>query len=130
MSNKDEFNRIAAVVLEKLDSEFPKAIRLQAEGIVDEADQDAVMIFCNTIEFLERENLLSYDSAADTGTLFNGVRLTGKGLAALNAVPDILKEKATFRQHITTALRSGSKEVIKNAINQLIQAIATGRFDL
>lgn len=130
MSNKDEFNRIAALVLEKLDGEFPIGARLQARDFVDEKVHDEVAMFYYTVRFLEKENLLSYDVAADTGQWFGEAVLTGKGLAVLNSVPDIIKEKTTYRQHIGDALRSGSKEILKNTINQLVQAVATGRFDL
>lgn len=131
MSNKDEFNRIAALVLEKIDDQFPVAImRLDAEDFVDVSDKNALMIFHYTVVFLEKEHLLTYSDFSDEGDLFGEVMLTGKGLAALNSTPDLLKGKGTFRNHITSALKTGSKETLKAAINQLIQAVATGRLDL
>jgi hypothetical protein len=130
MSNKDEFDRIAAMVLQRLDEKFPVALRLDATGIIDESDEEAVKVFYYTVLFLEKEGLLTYEDASDIGTRFVEVMLTGKGLAVLNAVPDVIKEKTTFRQKIKTGLKSGSKEILKTAMNQLVQAVVKGDFTL
>jgi hypothetical protein len=131
MSNKDEFNRIAAYVLQNLDAEFPKPIfRLEAKELVDEKDEDAVMIFSYTVEFLQAEGLLTYMAGSDMGLQFSILKLTGKGLTLLNSIPDVMKGKLTFRRRIKDALKGSSKEALKMTINQLIKAAIEGKFDL
>jgi hypothetical protein len=130
MSNKDEFNRIAAVVLGMLDEAFPVAIVLKAEEIIDIEDNKAVDIFLYSMIFLQRQDIISFTDRTIDGSRFAEVMLTGKGLALLNSVPDVIKEKTTLRQRIGNALKSGSKEVLKTSINQLVQAVAKGSFDL
>jgi hypothetical protein len=133
MSNKDEFNRIAALVLETLDEHFPVAVTLTAEGIIDEEDQEAVMVFYYTVQFLSSENLLRFESDIDQATIFTEMTLTGKGLALLNSVPEFLQEKPEvipFRQKITGALKAGSKETLRMVMNQLIESVVKGQWHL
>jgi len=130
MSNKDEFNRIAAVVLGMLDESFPVSIVIKAEEIIDIEDEEALRVLLYSMIFLQRQDIISFTDRTIDGSRFAEVMLTGKGLALLNSVPDVIKEKTTFRQRIGNALKSGSKEVLKTSINQLVQAVAKGSFDL
>ena len=133
MSNKDEFNRIAAAVLEKLDESFPVPIRLESKDYVDEENTEARWLFFHTVEFLSKENLLTFASNTDEGHQIDLVVLTGKGLSLLNSVPELLQEKpepVPFRQKITSALKTGSKETLRIVMNQLIQALVKGQWQL
>lgn len=125
MTNMDAFNEIAAAVLEELLKSFPLSIMLGPP----EHRPEVEALFSSTIIFLGKQGLLEYEMVSDDGTFF-GLVLTGKGLAALNAMPEILEEKEerhTFAQRISGAIKTGSKEAVKAAINQFITAVATGR---
>ena len=127
MSNIDAFNEIAARVLEHLYATFPQGARLLAADFVGEADRNAVMNFHYTVRFLGAEGLLKYDVASDDGEVFFEVILTGRGLAALNAVPDPQKERLSFRQKLSAALESGYKEALGSSVNEFVTVVATGR---
>ncbi len=126
MTNMEAFNEIAARVLEHLFAAFPQEINLAPGSFVDESDRNSVSNFHYTVKFLAREGLVRYEVAADDGAFFEVV-LTGRGLAALNAAPDLPGERETFGQRIFGASGSGSKEALGRAVNQLITAIAAGR---
>lgn len=133
MSNKDEFNRIAASALERLDENFPVPIRLYSKDYVDENSEVERMLFYYTVEFLSKENLLTFDGGDDQAYQIDQAVLTGKGLSLLNSVPELLQEKSEaipFRQKITSALKTGSKETLKMVMSQLIQAVVKGQWHL
>ncbi|HEX8889367.1 MAG TPA: hypothetical protein VF779_09325 [Pyrinomonadaceae bacterium] len=133
MSNKDEFNRIAASVLENLDESFPIPIRLYAKDYVDETSEESRQLFVYTVEFLSKENLLTFGGGSDEGHQIHLTVLTGKGLSLLNSVPEILQEKSEttpFRQKIKNALKAGSKEALKMVMSQFIQAVVKGEWHL
>lgn len=131
MTNADSFDEIAAKVLARLSENFPQGTRLHAEEFVPASDKHAIMNFYYTVKFLGAEGLLGYEVASDDGEVFFEVILTGKGLAALNAVSDGRPgERNTFGQRISEALRHGSPEELKSAINEFITVVATGRIGL
>jgi hypothetical protein len=129
-SNIDLFNEVAAIVLERLYGSFPVGVNLQPEIVLNDPSREAANFFYYTVIFLGKEGLLGYEMAADDGSFFD-VALTSKGLAALDSTPDVLDErKESYRQRISTALKAGSKEVLKTAMQQFIAAVASGRIHL
>lgn len=126
-SNIDLFNEVAAIVLERLYESFPVGVNLQPDIVLSDPSREAANFFYYTVIFLGKEGLLGYEMASDDGSFFDVV-LTSKGLSALNAIPDMLDErKESYRQKISTALKGGSKEVLKAAMQQFIAAVASGR---
>ncbi len=91
------------------------------------------MVFYYTVEFLSKENLLTFGGGDDEGHQIDLAVLTGKGLSILDSVPELLQEKpevTPFSQKITSALKTGSKETLKMVMSQLIQAVVKGQWHL
>ncbi len=120
-----------AVILDKLYQAFPLRIPLRDNSFDDEADGSVVdgatlLIYRDTIRFLNDEGFLRYESWSAGSTIyFESVSLTAKGLAVLNTVPDVLKEKTTLGEKLRNSLRSGSSEALKTLVNQIISVAVT-----
>jgi hypothetical protein len=126
MSNMDEFNRISALVLAKLYDAFPQGIKISVEEVNEtngEPDKNTIMNFHYTVSFLASENFLKYEGASDEGLFFGEVILTLKGLKVLRSVPDVLEEKQSLGQKVTSLVKGGTKEISKEALKAIINQI-------
>lgn len=94
--NIDDFNRGCALILARLYACFPARTMLHADRLEHDAMEstsDRVTIYGATLEFLADEGYLTFSDRAgpESARVFSGVRLTSKGLAALNKVPDAIR---------------------------------------
>ena len=133
MSNMDEFNRITAIVFAKLYEAFPQGIRLAVEDVTDgngTPEENTIRNFDYAVRFLASEDFLKYTGESDEGLFFVEVILTLKGLKILRSIPEALVEKESLGQRVTALVKSGSKEISKEAlkavINQIILAATSG----
>lgn len=118
-SNIDLFNTFAGELLERLFNKFPveQDIRVEEFSYLDnETNSD---IFSSSVRFLHREGFIRY-SQAGYGS-FVGVVLTAQGLTVLNSIPELLKVKESVGNKIGSALKSGSSEVIKAIIREIVK---------
>lgn len=76
MSNMDEFNRITVLVLGKLYDSFPRATRVEVKDVHEAPDDNDVMNFAYTVEFLTSEGYIRHGGANDEGLFFIEVTLT------------------------------------------------------
>lgn len=129
--NIDLFNRCCVAVLGKLYSEFPVPILLRVSDAaalvgLERLDDTTREIYAETITFLSDEGFIHVGSEigkATTNRMFSNVRLTSKGLAALNRTPKELSDSPSVGERIagwtTELVRDASKEVIRGAIQSL-----------
>lgn len=133
--NIDDFNRGAALVLAKLYQCFPTPTLIQVEQLDEGADlvpegrlerlAERRVIYGATVQFLADEGYLVYSSQAggEASRKFANVRLTAKGLAALNRTPEAL---APARPSLGDQLVSVAGEGTREALRQLIGVIIGG----
>ena len=132
--NIDEFNRGCALIMARLYQAFPQSITLDVESLDDGADTRPAdraarlearrEIYVATVEFLADEGYL-VQRDFDQWSAFIGVRLTSKGLAALNKTPEALtpaqKTLGDRLLGLTADLASSaSQEGVKLAIQSLL----------
>jgi hypothetical protein len=131
MSNIDDFNVAAAVILDKLYTTFPRRISLRDDSFDSDRDEATLMLYRDTILFLQAEGILRYVSWSNGKPIyFEGVALTARGLAILNSTPDALKEKVPLGVRLSTVLKSGSGEALKVLINQIVSAAVSAASSL
>ena len=132
--NIDDFNRGCALIMARLYRSFPKPIIIDVDGIdggEDLFDDDRatrlaerVGVYVATVKFLADEGYL-VTRQHDGSSGFSGARLTSKGLAALNRVPEALKAP---RQTLGARLLgitgdlagAAGKEAVKAAVQALL----------
>lgn len=132
--NIDDFNRGCALIMAQLYRSFPKQIILDVGGIdagedLFDADREARLaertgVYVATVKFLADEGYLIFRQF-DESSSFSAVRLTSKGLVALNRVPDAIRPpRATLGDRllgITTDLAGAAgKEAVKAAVQALL----------
>jgi len=122
-SNIDDFNRGAALVLERLYQAFPREVYVKVEELDPGAADQRLTTYAATMDFLLREGFIHGRKIADGRAPYRAV-LTSKGLAVLNSVPDALKERTTLGTRIGAALKTGTKEAVNSAISQVISVAA------
>jgi hypothetical protein len=136
-ANIEAFHRGCALILARLYGAFPRPIILTTESLDDGADvlielRDQVMtqrraIYAATVEFLRDEGYLVFGSKAGSEIdriFFSSVRLTSKGLAALNRTPDSIRPIGqTTGDRLIEWGRGTLGDVTKDALKQLIGAI-------
>ena len=119
MSNIDDFNRGAASILSYLYDKFPEKVTLEIPKQFPDESPEVQSIFGATVNFLNDERFISVDTIA-YGLVYCGVRLTSKGLAVLNAMPDAITESKSISDKLKSALKDGSATALKAIITQLI----------
>lgn len=135
MKNNELFEVLAALIFSKsleahpvgVDFEFHKLAYEATPGNEDGDLQDrATEVARSTFRWLEREGYIRAGHVADylsEGLVSAGdVTLTGRALAVLNAVPDVLKDSKPIRERLLAAVRSGSATAMQEAIKLLIGA--------
>jgi hypothetical protein len=128
MNSIEQFNQIAVWVFAKLYSEFPNPIILKRDDFQEEVGLESFNLssFGSTIEFLEREDFLTFSSSVDDGSHFAFVVLTMKGLRILDSVPSSLNENKTLGEQSQSIVKAGFKEagreVVKTFVSELVKA--------
>jgi hypothetical protein len=132
--NIDDFNRGCVLIMAWLYRSFPRPVVLDVDGIDGGEDlfddekaarlAGRVSVYVATVRFLADEGYLIYRQHDDCSG-FSAARLTSKGLAALNRVPDTLKPaQKTLGERIigiTTDLAGAAgKEAVKLAVQALL----------
>jgi hypothetical protein len=125
MSNMDDFNKATAMILEKCFAAFPQRISVKVRDLDPTAEDNTLRNFGDTIIFLAKEGFIRYESSVLSES-FDGVALSSKGLSILNSMPDVLNDKQSLGQKLGGALKSGSKDVLKSLVNQIISAAVKG----
>ena len=125
MSERMEtFDEGVALVFEKLYQEFPKKLYLEVAEIKEDASEEEIAMYGETITFLEEEGFIRFINPqyGDDGNLYSVIhaRLTSKGLAVLKAVPESLSASQTAIEFTSEALKNGSKELLSKAVSELI----------
>jgi hypothetical protein len=132
--NIDDFNRGCALIMAQLYRSFPRPVVLDA-GLLDGEESlftegrppqlaQRGTVYVATVQFLADEGYLVFHRF-DDWSAFSGARLTSKGLAALNRVPDALRpaQKTLGDRLIAiTADLAGAagKEAVKGAVQALL----------
>lgn len=131
--NIDDFNRGCALIMARLYRSFPTPIHLDVgdlDGGEDLFDDDRekrlserVAVYVATVRFLADEGYLVFRQFDDCAT-FSFTRLSSKGLATLNRVPDAIKPpRKTLGDRLLgiTGERAGAagKEAINSAVGAL-----------
>ncbi len=126
MSNMEDFNKGAALVLGRLYEAFPQTISLDVTKLDSvSVDQNTVRNYGAAIEFLISEGFITGEDPDGRGIFFPSLILTSKGLAILHSIPDVLTEKTTLGRKISNVLKEGSKEAFKGALNTVISKVIT-----
>jgi hypothetical protein len=125
MSNMDDFEKGVALVLAELYKTFPQKTAIYTNKLESGASDETIKNYSGTIGFLAREGFIRCGSMAGSGKAYANVVLTTKGLQILNAVPDTIKDKKTIGEKINDTLKSGSKDMLKNIVNQIISLAAS-----
>jgi hypothetical protein len=129
MADMDRFDKGTALVLEKLYASFPRRLGFRVNELDQDADDDALKTYADTILFLAHEGFIRYDSWSPVDPpVFQGVSLTMKGLAVLNSIPDALAEKETLGQRLRRAISDGSGETTKAVVHEIISVAVSGAF--
>ena len=127
MSNIDDFNKAVAVILDKLYTTFPRRISLEDNSFDRDLDEEALLLYRDTLHFLAREGFIRYEAWSSGGLIhFEGVTLTMKGLDILTTTPDSLGERKTLGERIGGVLREGGGEALRILVQQII-SMATGQ---
>lgn len=132
--NIDDFNRGCALIMAHLYRSFPRPVMLDAglldggQNLLDDDRPHPLVergrVYVATVQFLADEGYLVYHQFDDWSS-FSGARLTSKGLAALNRVPDALRPaQKTLGDRLVaiTADLAGAagKEAVKSAVQALL----------
>jgi len=121
MSNMDAFNRGAALAFAKLYESFPYQIKLEVAELDPEADKETLITYGHGIEWLIEEGFMKGECVYQEPTTFIEAILTSKGFAALNAVPDAIREKQPLGRRIAAALKNGSKDTVRELIHLAVR---------
>ena len=62
MANIDDFNEATALILAKLYEAFPQRQSFEIARLVESADENKRLNYCDTILFLEREGFIRYET--------------------------------------------------------------------
>ena len=122
MSNIKAFNLAVADIFALLYERFP--LKITVFGVdeflsenIREYDKE---ILKATIEFLEKENFISYRTAKCEHGLYADLSLSLKGLSLLNKIPTEIQERKSNGEIIFNAIKNGSFAVAREAVKQAI----------
>lgn len=130
--NINDFNRGCGLVLAMLYAGFPGRVTVHADRLeraAEESTPERVLIYGATVEFLADEGYLTYTGKAgpEAARVFSGVRLTSKGLAALNRMPEVLRPPGkTVGDTLVEWSAEAAKEGIKDALAATVRIILGG----
>ena len=127
-NNIEQFNEYTAIFLIELYSGFPEPKSMKpyelVGGVIDEEELTACAkteFSAHTFRWLEKEGFLTTEgSMGGNSYAFRSCVLTSKGLAALNAEVDCMKENRSVIDLLRTGLKMGAAESAKAIISQSI----------
>ena len=129
LTNPEAFQFEAATILAAAYTAFPVpfdwALDEDAEGYPTTQGHGRKEIQNRTLEWLEIHRYLGSDSVSDEDGWYN-LKLTERGLAALNAVPDVLSGREPLGKRLAVAVGRNSLDVIKQLIPTLISQALGG----
>jgi hypothetical protein len=132
--NIEFFNIFTLSLFDRLYSKFPTPIDVDAGAIAselaaneskDDVWYEKVTAASHALDFLHQEGFITYKSKIMSEGKFAQVRLSAKGLAVLNAVPDSLETKEPVIGKVRNALAGGVKEAGSESVRQLVQHLLT-----
>lgn len=130
--NIDFFNLFTIALFDCLYTNFPNPIqlnvaRLVSELLPEEMSNDAhlrrIQLTVHATSFLAEEQFITYKDARPTVGQFVGIRLTSKGLAVLNSVPDSIDKNEPIIGEIREALAGEAKEAGGESIRRIVQTL-------
>jgi hypothetical protein len=130
--NIEFFNLFTVALFDRLYASFPTPININARDVVgsllasepnDDAWYEKSQAAGHAASFLADEGFITYGDARVKSGLFQQVRLTGKGLAVLNATPGSIERSEPLINKVRATVAKGAKEAGKEALRQLVQAI-------
>lgn len=127
--NIDDFNRGCALIMGRLYGSFPKPVPINIQYLdegQDKPDGEALETYGATMEFLAEEGYVRFGSKAgpENARLFMNVRLTSKGLAALNRSPESLNApKGTIGDRVVAWSKDTIAGVASDAIRHAVAVI-------
>ena len=127
--NIDDFNRGCALIMGRLYASFPKPLAVRVEELdkgPEAPDREALEVYGATVEFLAEEGYVRFGSKAgpENARLFMNVRLTSKGLAALNRSPESLNApKGTIGDRVVAWSKDTIAGVASDAIRHAVAVI-------
>jgi len=127
--NIDDFNRGCALIMGRLYASFPKPVPINIQYLdegQDKPDGEALETYGATMEFLADEGYVRFGSKAgpESARLFMNVRLTSKGLAALNRSPESLNApKGTIGDRVVAWSKDTIAGVASDAIRHAVAVI-------
>ena len=119
--NMEDFERYAAYVLNACYEAFPGAVALNFWEVDPSAGDLVNGNFVATVDFLASEGFIRSGDIDMDGVYAQDLCLTAKGLAVLGRVPDTLKVREPLGHQLGTALKSGSKEVLKHVVGEIVR---------
>ena len=134
MTNIDFFNGFTLSLFAKLYEAFPTPIDIDTSALAlasipEDATHDASWNYMSAadhaVHFLKQEGFLTSEGGFLSGGTELQVRLTAKGLAVLNSMPDALDSGTPLIDKAKAALSTGAKEAGKETIKQVAQWIFT-----
>lgn len=131
--NIDLFNKCCVAILGKLYREFPVPTQITSDEAVplvgiDNYDKQGRYVFIETVTFLNQEGYLIFESAMGSRSkddrIFRNIRLTSKGLAALNRTPKELEHAPSIGERIAgwtgDLIKDASREAVKGAVQAFL----------
>ncbi len=136
--NIEDFNRGCALILGVLYRSFPRPVVISMESLDNGEDLlpecraermlERRAVYAATVQFLADEGYLIFASKAgpETSRSFSMVRLTSKGLATLNRVPDSLRPPSkTIGDSLVDFGKDAITGSVKDFLKQTIGAVFT-----
>jgi len=130
ITNPEAFQLEAATILAAAYSAFPMTFGWKHDPDSDvyptDIGQSRKDVQFHTIQWLIDHDYL-HDELGFVGGEWKGLRLTERGLTALNSVPDALTGKEPLGKRLSVAVGKGSLETIKQLLPAVIQQAFLGR---
>ncbi|MBP9155972.1 MAG: hypothetical protein KBF48_13620 [Xanthomonadales bacterium] len=128
MHNITEFNRACKAIFSALYDEFPVPIDITPEGVgfIEEFDihEAPRVLFGATMCFLADEQFIIYDRGRDNMHLKSRARLTAKGLARLQRMPEGIQPQASpLIDRLRIATNSIGDQVSKTATSETVSQV-------
>ncbi|MCY1393105.1 hypothetical protein D3C76_201230 [compost metagenome] len=126
VSNIEKFDALTGKILGALYLEFPIPVALRLEDFVEhpaqacapQAASKEAEFFIATVQWLCNTGYLN--GALKPGSGIENAVLSAKGLEVLKHVPASLSTRASLGEHLADATKSGSEEVAKGVMAELL----------
>lgn len=125
--NIERFNKLTAEILTALYSSFPVPLTISCgmfgtdkEFCASEQGDEGLKFFMATGRWLTESGYIRH--ARENTILFFDAVLTPKGMEVLCAIPDSLSAREPLGERLATALQTGSKTVLMEAMKAVFAA--------